>query len=144
MFRWRLAVLALLFMLPGCSGSSATPGSGSANGIPPLSQTVSEPDNGKTVAVQSGGYVIVVLHSTYWKLASPPPAPLALAQTPPPSLPATHCPPVPGSGCGYVTATYHVTGPGTAVLSAHRDSCGEALRCTSSQAEWKVTIDAVA
>ncbi len=49
------------------------------------------------------------------------------------------CPAFPGSGCGTVTATYTAGHTGTTELTAHRDTCGEALRCVGPQADWKIT-----
>ena len=96
-------------------------------------------DNGKAVGAQVGETITVVLHSTYWQF-QPPSAPAVVApQGSPAVAPDMHgC--VPGGGCGTVTMTYRAAGRGTSTVSAHRDSCGEAMRCTGSSGDWAVTV----
>jgi hypothetical protein len=87
------------------------------------------------VAVKVGDRIVVTLGSTYWTFN--PPSGVAVTQDGDPTVrPSPGC--VPGAGCGTVTATYHADTSGTATLSAHRDSCGEALRCTPAQADWRI------
>jgi len=107
----------------------------------PASRSValSDGDNGKTVSAHVGDTITVVLHSTYWKF-NPPSAPSVVA----PQGSATVAPDmhgcVPGGGCGTVTMNYRATGRGTSTISAHRDSCGEAMRCTGTAGDWAVTV----
>ena len=47
---------------------------------------------------------------------------------------------MPGGGCNPVVATFTAMSAGTAVLSASRTSCGEALRCGPDNSHYHVTI----
>jgi hypothetical protein len=107
--------------------------------VPPSTVTsFSEPDRGKTFSAGKGAVLTVVLHSTYWRFTTPassvvePDGEASVA----PDL--TGC--VPGGGCGTVTMRYRVVGTGTVTLTAHRDSCGEAMGCTNGQGDWQITI----
>lgn len=119
----------------GCGSGS----SGPADQKPSGTLTLDDSANGTTVHVHFGDTITVTLRSTYWSflptngLALQPFAP---AQTAPASTCAT---PV-GSGCGTVTASFNVGHIGTSVLRAHRDTCGEALRCIGKQGDWSVTV----
>lgn len=119
----------------GSAGSDTTSGDQAVNGRLSLDTSA----NGKTVHVHLGDTVTVTLDSTYWSflptggLALQPFAPVATAA-------GSACPKHPGSGCGTVTATYNVRRVGTSVVHAHRDTCGEALRCVGTQGDWSVTV----
>jgi hypothetical protein len=80
------------------------------------------------------------LHSTYWRF-DPSSDPLVLAADGgPQSAPGTNCPRFPGSGCGTVTQTFTAFGAGTATVTAGRTTCGEALACSPSQSEFKLSV----
>jgi len=130
--RLLLAVAAAAVMVTGCAnGSASDPNAASA----PTPHHLDEHANGTTVDVHLGDSVIVVLHSTYWGFDTPARVLQPLSTQPSPG----HCA-VPGSGCGTVTATFNAAQVGTATLHAHRDSCGEALRCPVTNAQWSVTV----
>jgi hypothetical protein len=145
------AVLVAAAMLGGCgsgggsSGASApantttttTAPAGSASG-----RTVALDDsaNGTTVTVGRGDRLAVTLHNTYWQLAPPADARVLEVTTPPAARPDPTCRSIPGTGCGTVTAAYRALASGTTTLAAHRDTCGEALRCTAAQSDWRVTV----
>lgn len=127
---------ACLLVVTGCGSAS----SGGPTGQPaPGTVRLDDSANGTTVHVHFGDTITVTLTSTYWSflptdgLALQPFAPAQVA-------PATTCATPVGSGCGTVTASYNVGHIGTSVLRAHRDTCGEALRCVGSQANWSVTV----
>jgi len=130
-------IAATLALATGCGGahSSGTSDYQTAPGRVALDTSA----NGKTVHVHLGDTITVTLDSTYWSflptggLALQPFAPVATAA-------GSACPKHPGSGCGTVTATYNVGRVGTSVLHAHRDTCGEALRCVGTQGDWSVTV----
>jgi hypothetical protein len=131
-------IAATLAFGTGCAGNSSG-GSGAPGDQAPNTVLLDDTANGKTVHVHFGDTVTVTLDSTYWSflptdgLALQPFAPVATAA-------GAACPKHPGSGCGTVTASYNVGRVGTSVLRAHRDSCGEALRCVGDQADWTVTV----
>ena len=142
-----LAAVALAALLGGC-GAAASPSAPAASPAPrvivtpapPSSRDVSEADNGSTVSLRTGGTLRVVLHSTYWQF-DPASDPTVLRSTGDPTSspdPPGSC--VPGGGCGTVTATFQALRAGRAVVTAHRTSCGEALRCTGNQGSYAVTV----
>ena len=97
-------------------------------------------DGGRTIHLCVGGTLTVQLASTYWEtVTSEPPSVLAPAGDPvvSPAPPGT-C--VPGGGCGTTTARFSGAGQGTAVVTARRRVCGEALLCEPSQQVFTVTV----
>jgi hypothetical protein len=129
-----VATAAVLLVTAACGGSSS--GGGQSLAGAPSTKTLDESANGSTVAVHLGDTVVVVLHSTYWAFTTPA---TTLQELGSPQSSPSHCP-VPGSGCGVVTAQYNASHVGQTTLHAHRDSCGEALRCTGSDGDWTVTV----
>jgi hypothetical protein len=134
--------------LAGCAGSSAPADSvaagsgGTPSSATPQAFTVDEHQNGSTLHAHVGDTVAVTLHSTYWQLAAPGGSALTVVASPSPGTGGRDCPNIAGSGCGAVTASYRVSADGTATLTAHRDSCGEALRCGPKDSDWTLTIEA--
>jgi hypothetical protein len=99
--------------------------------------TVSEADNGHVLTIRRGDGVKAVLHSTYWTFAKPSNAAVLLSEGDPVVAPQRQgC--VPGQGCGTVTARYLAGSVGQAFISAHRDTCGEAMACAPNQRDWRV------
>ena len=101
--------------------------------------TVDEKASGATVSLHVGDHLTVVLHSTYWQINAPDPRAAGLVIAGPQRTRAAHCGHIPGAGCGTATREFRADRRGVATVSAHRDSCGEALRCTGTQSDWKVT-----
>src|SRR4051794_36833507 len=132
MARQLLAVAAAGLLLTSCANGSS---SDRTAATAPTPHQLDEHANGTTVDAQLGDTIVVVLHSTYWNFSSPARVLQPLSTQPSPG----HCAVV-GSGCGTVTATYNAGQVGTITLHAHRDSCGEALRCTGANADWSVTV----
>jgi hypothetical protein len=100
--------------------------------------TVGEAQNGAALSVHTGEQVVVTLSSTYWAIAgSTNPAVLRSAGGPV-IRPSPGC--IPGMGCGTVTAAFTAVGAGSAVLTASRTTCGEALRCTGTAGVFSVTV----
>lgn len=102
--------------------------------------TVDETANGTTVALHVGDQLTVVLHSTYWQINTPDPRAAGLVAAGPQRTRPAQCGHIPGTGCGTATRGFRADRRGVATLSAHRDSCGEALRCTGTQGDWKITV----
>jgi hypothetical protein len=132
--RGMLGGCALLLAVTAC-GSGSSGGDTSVNSAPTTHQ-LDDRSNGSTVDVQLGDTIVVTLHNTYWTLAVPTAAlqPLGAPQASP-----SPCA-VAGSGCGSVTQSYNAGHVGRTTLHAHRDSCGEALRCSAQQSDWSVTV----
>jgi hypothetical protein len=133
-----VAAGALAVPLTGCGtthASTVTSVPGTATVV-----VVSEPNAGKTVHVQVGDKVELLLHSSYWTIA-PSPDPSALAEHGKPVYlkPSRACPP--GVGCAPVEVTFTADKPGTVMLTASRISCGEAMMCGPSQRHYQVIVD---
>ncbi|HEY2703939.1 MAG TPA: hypothetical protein VGL20_09635 [Candidatus Dormibacteraeota bacterium] len=107
---------------------------------PPASRVAGEADDGGTVSLRTGGTLTVVLHSTYWQYDPPSDASVLRSAGDPVYAPDRPGSCVPGGGCGTVTARYQALRPGRAVVSAHRTSCGEAMRCTGNAGRFTVTV----
>ncbi|MFD7168864.1 hypothetical protein [Streptomyces violascens] len=141
-----LAALLAAWMVNGCSahGSSSRPvpsgsASGSASAAPARTVTLDERAAGTVVKVGVGTAVLVRLHSTYW---SAPTSSDALALAPVGKSGSTStgtC--EPGAGCGIAAADFAARRTGTAHITAHRDSCGEAMRCGPGQGSYAVTVE---
>jgi hypothetical protein len=140
-----LAAAATAALVAACGAPAVVtptvaPQATAAASSPPASREVSDGDRGTTVTLRTGGALRVVLHSTYWEI-DPASDPAVLRsdgeQTYAPDPPG-RC--VPGGGCGTVTRGFHAVQPGRAVVTAHRTSCGEALRCTGDAGTWSVTV----
>jgi hypothetical protein len=134
MVRRGLAALCLAVVATACTSGSSGVGAGVSSS--PATHRLDEHANGSTVRVHPGDTVVVTLHSTYWTFAVPSDVlqPLG-APRPSPS----HCPVV-GGGCGTVTSAYTAGHVGRTSLRAHRDSCGEARRCSAAESDWSVTV----
>jgi hypothetical protein len=146
------AAIALAVALASCSsGSTSAPAASSSATRAVQSPTkstyssqlrlvVSESANGTSLTVNRGADVIVTLHNTYWmfKQVSAPKVLVEVAaetKAGPPGSPG-----VPGSGDGTVRETYQARAAGTAVITASRTTCGEALRCTPAQSSYRITV----
>ena len=135
-----LTGLAITAALAGAAGCASSPGSVViAPKQPPPPVVLDEHANQSTVRVVVGRNVQVLLHSSYWTdFGSSQPA-VVRADGSARMLPTTQtC--MPGGGCNPVVATFTAMSAGTAVLSASRTSCGEALRCSPGNSHYRVTI----
>jgi hypothetical protein len=127
-------VIALGVGLVGCGASPGT-----QSGPPAAALTVTQSDNGGSVALHVGQSLVVQLDSTYWMVSgSSEPAVLA----PDGSVQVVPSPGgcVPGQGCGTVTADFKGVQAGSAVVTASRRSCGEALPCAGGQGTFSVAV----
>lgn len=129
-----VAALSVALVAAGCGGSSSG-GGGTLSGSP-TTRTFDEHANNSTVDVQLGDTVVVVLHSTYWTFTAPPTILQELGAPQPSTSPCA----IPGGGCGTVTASFNAAQVGTVTVHAHRDSCGEARRCTGTEGDWALTV----
>ena len=108
-----------------------------------------ETQNGQIILVKKSSEFTIQLKSTYWQLVSIPTnskvvrigSELIESVKPGPSAPigCQH----PGSGCGKITWKFRAVSIGTSIISATRASCGEALRCTEKDQNFKVTIKVI-
>lgn len=121
---------------PGTGG----PGTGGpGTGGPPV--VVRDAANGHTVSVTVGERVEVVLGSDYWTVAGSSLSRVLRQDGPTRPLPRpSDCPRLPGLGCSPVRTDFTALAPGTAVITASRESCGEALRCRPSQQHFSLTV----
>lgn len=98
--------------------------------------TVGDADKGKTVTAHPGEVIAVTLGSTAWTID----AAKGAAVTTQGEQTTAVTRPGPGAP-GTTTRHYLAVATGTATISASRQSCGEALKCTPAQAAFSVTIN---
>jgi hypothetical protein len=147
--RWLadIAATALLTgtLLTACASSGTdTAGRTTSTAAPPATSlrapiTLSEADNGRSVALQVGQHLRITLASTYWTF-QPGSNSTVLHSDGAPSITPQPSGCVPGQGCGTVTAAFTARASGTAVVVATRTTCGEALACTPPNNRYQVTI----
>lgn len=153
---WRQA---LVLMLGGCALAAAlgacsaagTLSAGTGAGTPPSGTATPPPDlpavvvsdgaGAHAVTVIAGQRLEVILGSSYWNVAGSS-RPGVLRQDGEPALTArpASCPALPGLGCTPLRADFTALGPGTAVITAGRSSCGEALACAPGQRHFTLTV----
>jgi hypothetical protein len=83
-----------------------------------------------------------VLASTYWTL-QPSSNPIVLQPNGQPIVAPQIRGCVPGQGCGTVTTDFTASTTGTAIVTATRTTCGEALACTPANSHYEVTITVI-
>jgi hypothetical protein len=130
-----LGACASALLVAACADAGGV----SAPATQPKQLTLSEPDNGSTVHVTRGELVVLRLHSTYWTINGS--SDQAVLREDPSTVivqPSPGC--VPGEGCGVTGARFSALAHGTAVVTAMRTSCGEALRCVGTQGAYTVTV----
>jgi hypothetical protein len=93
-------------------------------------------DDGRTVTVARGSTIVVVFDQTRWTL--PPPGGTALHQQEVVTTPAAKC--IPGGVCGTTSGTYLAVAAGTAVITASRTVCGEAITCNGQKVSFAVDV----
>ena len=118
--------------------SSTSPGV-SPPSAPPSTTTLTEHDNGRTVALHVRDHLRVVLASTYWTF-QPSSNPTVLQPDGQPIVAPQIRGCVPGQGCGTVTADFTANSTGTAIVTATRTTCGEAKACGPANGHYQVTI----
>jgi ABC-type Fe3+-hydroxamate transport system substrate-binding protein len=145
------AVSLTALALTACGSQTATT---STQPSVPAPITLHDADNGKTVTAAVGQKVIIELGgpniagSTYWQFANVPAGVLnqvgdQVVSGPSQSAqPGVGIPNPPGMGMGTVVFTVQVASAGTGEVTAHRDSCGEAMMCSPDKSDFKVTIQA--
>jgi hypothetical protein len=97
--------------------------------------------NGHTLTLKVGQHLELVLGSSYWTVRGSS-VPAVLRQDGPSQLlkrPPT-CAPIPGLGCVPIRTDFSAVAPGTAVITASRQSCGEAMRCPPSKERFTLTV----
>lgn len=128
--------VALLLGTAACA-SGATQAISKHTTVPVVRAT--EKQNGKTLTLKRGQRLQVVLHSTYWQIRGSTRASVLRAVGMPKVL-AVNSGCVPGGGCGTVTANYIAVARGSAAVSAHRTTCGEALGCSKAEGTFVVNV----
>ncbi|MGW5481984.1 hypothetical protein [Streptomyces sp. NPDC004008] len=135
-FALRFAACLALAATSACGADAAQPVAPTTQA--PAHLRLDEHANRTTVSATVGTSVVITLHSTYWSdLTSRTPDVLAAADTSR-VTPAHTC--APGAGCGTVELTLRAVRPGSADITAHRTSCGEARRCIGDEGRYSVTV----
>ena len=139
-----LAALVGAALLAGCGSDGGATGTSAPGSTRAAASgrvvAIDDAADGTTVTLPQRGRLAVTLHNTYWQLAAPADSKVLVVTSAPTARPEPTCRPIPGTGCGTVTAAYAAGSTGTTTLAAHRDTCGEALRCTPAQSDWSVTV----
>lgn len=101
---------------------------------------LSEPDNGKRIAVTVGSRVTLVLHNTYWQVLGTSNSAVLMLVSGPVAAGSGPIACIPGAGCGTVTAVFRAASSGSATIAASRTSCGETLQCVGGAGSYEITI----
>jgi hypothetical protein len=128
-----VGALAAAALLAATTGASTAQAAGST-------VNVDYRANGRTITLHQGQTLHVVLYNTYWTLNDP--SGWSLKATGPESLtPGPHVKGCYGSqGCGKVSRSYLAKWTGSGAVTAHRDTCGEALHCSPEQSDYSVSV----
>ena len=134
----RLVVSAAVALLVAGGGLALSAALGSA----PSSVTIVRADaNGATVHVGVGDRLELILSSDYWHVHGSSSAAVLTQDGSARYLPRPgSCPDIPGLGCIPIQTSFTALARGTAVITASRTTCGEALRCLESQQRFTVTV----
>jgi hypothetical protein len=142
----RIALLLSTALVVSCAAPTAVPTQSAPSLAPspaptiPASQTlVDDNANGKSITIQTGARLKLVLHSTYWEIQGSS-DPKILIQLGEPRVVADTTVRIPGTGAGTVSVEFQAIAPGNVDITASRTACGEALRCAPDQASFKVTV----
>jgi hypothetical protein len=125
-----------LLISVGCSTAGPT-----APGPSTAAVVLRDGANGHTVTLTVGQRLEVILGSDYWTVAGSS-MPKVLRQDGSTSYlpkPAS-CGSIPGLGCIPIRTNFTAEASGTAVITASRLSCGEALRCQPGQQHFSLTV----
>jgi hypothetical protein len=104
----------------------------------PQPVAIAEPANHTTVQAHAGQLVQLNLKSLYWSDPVSSSSGVLAADGAVNRTPDRRCPM--GGGCGTLTARFRAASPGTAQVTAHRSSCGEAMGCSTDQRDFTVTV----
>jgi hypothetical protein len=139
--------VAMLFVA-ACTSSTANPPPTSAGATTTFTTTTTGPvpspgvlrrtyaDNGGSVTLHSGDRLDVSL-AGQWTFQSIG-APAVLTAGTPSVGTEPNC--NPGTGCALVTEEFVAAGGGTTSVVATRTICGEAMRCTSANDHFRLTV----
>jgi hypothetical protein len=128
---------------PPVTGTPASTASTSPVVVPPdVSVVLDEQANHTDARVHVGARVEVLLHSDYWMVHGSSEPAVLRQDGPTVQLSGPSC--VPGGGCNPVMTLFTALAPGSAVITASRTSCGEALRCVGDQGSFQVTVTVTA
>lgn len=127
--RPRAASIAIALLLTGTA---------CANGATRPVVRAAERQNNKTITLRKGQRLQVVLHSTYWQFQSSTNRAVLRQLGKSRVRPTPGC--VAGGGCGTVVTLYLAAARGTAMVSATRNSCGEAAGCTGTSGRYTLHI----
>lgn len=135
-----LAATVAAVALAGC-GTTHQGGQGNGGDGTHRTQLIVKRDsaNGSTVKLAPGDKLELILGSSYWNFRGSS-APGVLRQIGSPVLLKATRACVVGGGCRPKKVIYRAVKAGTAVITAHRVSCGEALACTGKKGSFKLTV----
>jgi hypothetical protein len=138
--KWPALFIVIAFLTSACGSHSASAGSTPSDRACAIPKLVGDQADHTTVRLCVGQSLRLSLHSTYWGNVSSAPETVVkpIGPTAVTPLAPGACPP--GVGCGTVVTEFRGLAPGTATVSAHRTSCGEALLCTPGRRSFTLTV----
>jgi len=130
------AIAASCMVTAGCGTAGPA-----ANPVPPKVIVVHDNANGTTVSMRAGDSLELILSSSYWKVAGSSASHVLkqvgdTVQLPRPST----CPSIPGLGCNPLQTDFKALASGKAIITASRQTCGEALACTGPKRLFTLTV----
>lgn len=147
------ACVASLALVAGCasqsptgvpvSATSAEPSGGTVqpSATPGSAVTVKDDANGTMVHVHVGTEVELLLSTSYWTVDGSSAVTVLRQDGASTVLPRpSGCSAIPGQGCQPVRTDFTATAVGTAIITANRTVCGEAMRCPPDKQHFFVTI----
>ena len=139
---WKYSALVILLTVStaACASESAPAGSTPSDASCSAPKMVSDRANGNTLRLCVGQGLRLSLRSTYWEGITS--SPDTVLRTFGPTILVSPAPVgcAPGMGCGTLVTEFRGIAAGTATISAHRTSCGEALLCSPDRRSFTLTV----
>jgi hypothetical protein len=144
-----VAFCAICMSLASCGGLRLlTPGGSSGQPTPGVTPSACATticagydQNGQTLTLHPNDTLTVTLPLTTWSFQGSSNqqtlAQVGSAVVSPAPFNKSTCP---FGGCGTVAAKFRAVAPGTSQVSASRQSCGEAMRCTGADASYRLAV----
>lgn len=139
--RVRVSWLRGVVMAAGIAVCLCVAGCGAATGQ--SSVRAGDAQNGQTITLLPGQTLTVKLSTTYWTMQGSSNTQALVSMGAPVASPAPmdscHF-----GGCtaqgGSISETFRAVAPGTAMVTASRTTCGEAMGCVGSSGQYELTV----
>jgi len=139
--RGRLAWLAVCAAVAVAVVGCGTALSAEHGPRPHVTTVVRDSQNGTTVHLAVGDRLKLIMSSDYWNMHGSSSAAVLAQDGRAHFLPRPkNCPNIPGLGCVPFETTFTAVAKGTAMITASRQTCGEALKCQPPQEHFRLTV----